>query len=47
MTAAPDVLDRLTPVGKPPKSAIVVRADEAAARQSGKAIPANAPSPLA
>lgn len=28
VTAQPDVLERLTPVGKPPKSAIVVRADE-------------------
>jgi uncharacterized protein len=28
VTAAPDVLDRLTPVGKPPKTAIVVEADE-------------------
>lgn len=28
VTAAADVLDRLTPVGKPPRSAIVVRADE-------------------
>jgi PPOX class probable FMN-dependent enzyme len=28
ITAAPAVLDRLTPVGKPPRSAIVVRADE-------------------
>jgi uncharacterized protein len=28
VTAAPDVLDRLTPVGKPPKTAIVVRAEE-------------------
>lgn len=28
ITAAPHVLDRLTPVGKPPRSAIVVRAEE-------------------
>jgi len=28
VTASPALLDRLTPVGKPPKSAIVVRADE-------------------
>jgi len=28
ITARPDVLGRLTPVGKPPKTAIVVRADE-------------------
>ena len=28
VTAAPDVLDRLTPVGKPPKTAIVVEAEE-------------------
>lgn len=28
VTDAPALLDRLTPVGKPPKSAIVVRADE-------------------
>ncbi len=28
ITAAADVLERLTPVGKPPKSAIVVRAEE-------------------
>ena len=28
MTAAPDVLGRLTQVGKPPKTAIVVRAEE-------------------
>lgn len=28
VTAAPAVLERLTPVGKPPKTAIVVRADE-------------------
>jgi PPOX class probable FMN-dependent enzyme len=28
ITAEPAVLDRLTPVGKPPKSAIVVRTDE-------------------
>jgi PPOX class probable FMN-dependent enzyme len=28
VTAAPHVLDRLTPVGKPPRTAIVVRADE-------------------
>jgi PPOX class probable FMN-dependent enzyme len=28
VTAEPTVLDRLTPVGKPPKSAIVVRAEE-------------------
>jgi PPOX class probable FMN-dependent enzyme len=28
VTAAPDVLERLTPVGKPPKTAIVVRAEE-------------------
>jgi len=28
ISAAPQLLDRLTPVGKPPKSAIVVRADE-------------------
>lgn len=28
VTAATDVLDRLTPVGKPPRTAIVVRADE-------------------
>jgi len=28
ITAQPAVLDRLTPVGKPPKTAIVVRADE-------------------
>jgi uncharacterized protein len=28
VTEAPAVLDRLTPVGKPPRSAIVVRADE-------------------
>jgi len=28
ITADPAVLDRLTPVGKPPRSAIVVRADE-------------------
>ncbi|HEX4806517.1 MAG TPA: MSMEG_1061 family FMN-dependent PPOX-type flavoprotein [Conexibacter sp.] len=28
VTDAPAVLDRLTPVGKPPRSAIVVRADE-------------------
>jgi uncharacterized protein len=28
VTAAPDVLERLTPVGKPPRTAIVVRAEE-------------------
>jgi uncharacterized protein len=28
VTAAPDVLERLTPVGKPPKTAIVVEAEE-------------------
>jgi PPOX class probable FMN-dependent enzyme len=28
VTAAPDVLERLRPVGKPPKTAIVVRAEE-------------------
>ena len=28
MTAAPDVLDRLTPVGRPPKTAIVIEAEE-------------------
>jgi uncharacterized protein len=28
VTAAPDVLGRLTPVGKPPRTAIVVRAEE-------------------
>ena len=28
VTAAPDVLDRVTPVGKPPKSAIVIEAEE-------------------
>ena len=28
VSAAPDVLERLTPVGKPPKTAIVVRAEE-------------------
>jgi uncharacterized protein len=28
VTAAPDVRERLTPVGKPPKTAIVVRAEE-------------------
>jgi PPOX class probable FMN-dependent enzyme len=28
VTAAPDVLDRLTPVGKPPKTAIVIEAEE-------------------
>lgn len=28
VTDAPELLDRLTPVGKPPKTAIVVRADE-------------------
>jgi len=28
VTAAPDVLGRLTPVGKPPKTAIVVKAEE-------------------
>ena len=28
VTAAPDVLDRLTPVGRPPKTAIVVEAEE-------------------
>lgn len=28
VTASPDVLDRLTPVGKPPRTAIVVAADE-------------------
>jgi uncharacterized protein len=28
VTAAPDVLSRLTPVGKPPKTAVVVRAEE-------------------
>ncbi len=28
VTSAPDVLDRLAPVGKPPRSAIVVKADE-------------------
>jgi uncharacterized protein len=28
VTAAPELLDRLTPVGKPPKTAIVVKAEE-------------------
>jgi uncharacterized protein len=28
VTAAPDVLERLTPVGKPPRTAIVVKAEE-------------------
>ena len=28
VSAAPDVLERLTPVGKPPRTAIVVRAEE-------------------
>jgi uncharacterized protein len=28
VTAAPDVVERLTPVGKPPRTAIVVRAEE-------------------
>ena len=28
VTAAPDVLDRLTPVGRPPKTAIVIEAEE-------------------
>jgi len=28
VTAAPDVLDRLTPVGKPPRTAIVVKTEE-------------------
>jgi uncharacterized protein len=28
VTAAPEMLDRITPVGKPPRTAIVVRAEE-------------------
>ena len=28
VTAAPEVLDRITPVGKPPRTAIIVRAEE-------------------